>query len=130
MRRAQALGPGNTLGRNAGVCRNHTTCVFRGVTLPAALSTIQPVDMGFLRHDRREVRTVEPDGSCDFGAGQQLSCSGPIEAAGYRAWIVPESVAEKAGARALERALDDGLPTSRSASYKAWRPVVQALPTR
>lgn len=129
MRRAQALGPGNTIGRNAGVCRNHTTCVFRGVTLPAPLSAIQPVDMGFLRHDRREIRTVEPDRTCDV-VGAQLSCSGPIEAEGYRAWIVPEGVAEKAGARALERAVDQGLPASRSAAYGSWNPTVQALPTR
>lgn len=129
MRRGQALGPGNTIGRNAGVCRNHTTCVFRGVTLPAPLSAIQPVDMGFLRHDRREIRTVEPDRTCDV-VGTQLSCSGPIETEGYRAWIVPEGVAEKAGARALESAVDQGLPTSRSAAYGSWNPSVQALPTR
>lgn len=129
MSRAQALGPGNTLGRNAGPCRNQTTCVFRGVTLAAPLTTIQPVDMGFLRHDRRETRTVEPDRSCDV-SGKQLYCSAPVVSSGYRAWIVPEIVAEKAGPHALEQALDDGLPLARSASYDGWGSTVQALPTR
>ena len=48
----------------------------------------------------------------------------------YRAWIVPERVAETAGAQALERALHDGLPAARSASYGDWRSTVQVLPTR
>jgi len=129
MRRGQALGPANTLGRNAGACRNRTTCVFRGVTLPAQSQTIQPVDMGFLHHDRREIRTAEPDRSCDFSAGH-LVCAEPIIANGYRAWIVPEAVAERAGTRVLERALDAGLPAARSVSAGAWSPTVQALPTR
>ncbi len=129
MRRAQALGPGNTLGRNAGPCRNQTTCVFRGVTLASPMATIQPVDMGFLRHDRRETRTIEADRSCDANDGQ-LHCSAPIVSTGYRAWIIPESLADKAGALALERALDDGLPAARSASYGGWDSTVHALPTR
>ena len=129
MRRARALGPGNTLGRNAGVCRNQTTCVFRGITLSGPMSTIQPVDMGFLRHDRRETRTVELDRSCDASAGA-LNCSAPIVSTGYRAWIIPEAVADKAGAQVLMRALDDGLPAARSASYGGWGSTVQALPTR
>jgi colicin import membrane protein len=129
MGRARALGPGNTLGRNAGVCRNQTTCVFRGITLSGPMSTIQPVDMGFLRHDRRETRTVEVDRSCDASAGA-LNCSSPIVSTGYRAWIIPEAVADKAGAQVLMRALDDGLPAARSASYGGWGSTVQALPTR
>jgi colicin import membrane protein len=130
MQRARALGPGNTLGRNAGACRNQTTCVFRGIVLSGLMSTIQPVDMGFLRHDRRETRTIEPDRSCDASGGA-LYCSAPIVSTGYRAWIIPESVADKAGALVLERALDDGLPAGRSASYGGgWDSTVQALPTR
>ncbi len=130
MRRAQALGPGNTLGRNAGPCRNQTTCVFRGITLSALMTSIQPVDMGFLRHDRRETRAVEPDRSCDASGGH-LYCSAPIVSTGYRAWVIPESIADRAGALALERALYDGLPGARSASYDgSWDSTVHALPTR
>lgn len=129
MRRGQALGPGNTIGRNAGLCRNRTTCVFRGVTLSAPLSTIQPVDMGFLRHARREIRTVEPDTTCAVSSGR-LSCVGAIDTETYRAWIVPESVAEAAGPGPMERAVADNLPSTRGTTYGSWNPSVQALPTR
>ncbi|MDH4982594.1 hypothetical protein [Hyphomicrobium sp. D-2] len=123
MNRNKTLGPGNTLGRNASVCRNDTTCVFRGVLLPSANTTIQPVDMGMLRHDRREIRSVKPDTSCQARNGQ-LSCATPIVASRYRAWIVPEQVAEAAGSRALENALDAGLPAI-SATYGSWDTTVR-----
>lgn len=123
MNRRKALGPGNTLGRNAGACRNDTTCVFRGVLLPSASATIQPVDMGMLRHDRRQIRSVKPDTSCRASNGQ-LTCATPIVASRYRAWIVPEQVAEAAGSRALEIALDAGLPASR-ATYGSWDTTVR-----
>ena len=129
MRRAKALGPGNTLGRNAGPCRNQTTCVFRGITLSGPMTAIQPVDMGFLRHDRRETRAIEADRSCDASGGQ-LACASAIVSTGYRAWIIPEAIADRAGTLALERALDDGLPAARSASYGGWGSTVHALPTR
>ena len=129
MPRMRALGPGNTLGRQAGACRDQVTCVFRGVALGAPSSQIQPVDMGFLRHDRKEVRSAEPDRSCDVSGGR-LYCSAPIVTRGYRAWIVPEIIAQKAGTNALERALDDGLPMARSASYDGWGSTVHALPNR
>ena len=130
MRRAQALGPGNTLGRNAGACRNQTTCVFRGITLSAPMSTIQPVDMGFLRHDRRETRTVEVDRSCDASAGA-LNCSSPIVSTGYRAWIIPESrrrQGRRPGSDARARRRPARLPAPRHTA--AGDSTVQALPTR
>jgi colicin import membrane protein len=129
MRRAKALGPGNTLGRNAGPCRNQTTCVFRGITLSGPMTAIQPVDMGFLRHDRRETRAIEADRSCEARNGQ-LACASAVVSTGYRAWIIPEAIADRAGSVALERALDDGLPAARSASYGGWGSTVHALPTR
>jgi colicin import membrane protein len=90
---------------------------------------MQPVDMGFLRHDRRETRTIDADRSCDTNGGV-LACASAVVSTGYRAWVIPESVADKAGALALERALDDGLPAARSASIGGWGSTVQALPTR
>jgi colicin import membrane protein len=93
------------------------------------MTAMQPVDMGFLRHDRREMRAIEADRTCDANGGV-LACASPVISSRYRAWIVPESVADKAGAIALERALDDGLPAARSASYGGWDSTVQALPTR
>ena len=98
------------------------------MTLPAPLSTIQPIDMGFLGHARRETRTVEPDSSCD-ATGGEIYCSSPVVSAAYRAWIVPENVAQAAGPQALERAVDHGLPSSRSASSgDTWGGTVQAFP--
>lgn len=129
MPRWQALGPGNTLGRRAGPCRNQLTCVFRSVTLTSASAWIQPVSMGFWHHDRRDIRTAHPDGSCEVVL-RRIYCAQPIIAHGYRAWIVPEYIAEKAGPDALEEALEDGLPRARSAGGDTWTANVHALPTR
>ena len=114
MPRSKALGPLNSIGRRAGLCQNQLRCAFRDVDLGGTVGFIQPVDMGLLHHDRREVRKAEPDQTCDVTHGR-LYCSAPIIAYDYRAWVVPEFVAAKAGAAALEEALEEGLPASRSA---------------
>ncbi len=129
MRRVQALGPANSIGRRAGPCTNHLVCVFRNVTLASASTWIQPVDMGFWHHDRRDIRTVQPDRTCEVVNGQ-LFCAAPVVAHRYRAWIVPENIARKAGAGALEAALQHGLPLARSAGRETWAAKVYALPTR
>lgn len=104
----KALGPGNTFGKRAGACRNKLSCVFRGVTLDGAAPTIQPVDLKVMIHDRREPRAVSGDASCRVIA-RRLSCGRTVVAAGYRAWIVPERVAEEAGPQALDAAVVRGL---------------------
>ncbi len=104
----KALGPGNTFGKRAGACRGKLACVFRGVVLEGAAPAIQPVDLKVLVHDRREPRVVTGDRSCQMLAGQ-LSCGRTVVAPNYRAWIVPERVAEEAGAQALEAAVRRGL---------------------
>jgi hypothetical protein len=128
MPRRKALGPVNTIGRRAGRCRRQLVCMFRDVDLYGS-AAIQPVDMGFWGHDRRETRTAAPDRTCDV-VGRQLYCAKPIVARGYRAWIVPESVAVEAGPEALEDALEDGLPAARSVERDDWWANVQDLPTR
>ena len=115
MPRWQTLGPANTLGRRAGPCNRHPTCVFRSVELTRNTAWIQPISMGFWHHDRLDIRTVSPDRTCEV-AGRQLYCAKPIVAHGYRAWIVPEDTARRAGAEALEEAVESGLPLARSAS--------------
>jgi hypothetical protein len=45
----------------------------------------------------------------------RLACSDTIQSDDYMMWIVPESLAVKAGPEALQRALVDGLPTGRTA---------------
>jgi chemotaxis protein histidine kinase CheA len=129
MPRWQTLGPANTLGRRAGPCNRHPTCVFRSVELTRNTAWIQPISMGFWHHDRLDIRTVSPDRTCEV-AGRQLYCAKPIVAHGYRAWIVPEDTARRAGAAALEEAVESGLPLARSASGETWTAKVQALPTR
>ena len=127
--RWKALGPANSIGRRAGPCRKQLTCVFRNVDLGGVSGAIQPVDMGLLRHDRRDIKTVRADRTCDVIAGR-LFCATPIIGHRYRAWVVPEAIAAKAGWRALERALAEGLPAARSAQREDWLTDVYALPTR
>jgi colicin import membrane protein len=129
MSRWKALGPANSVGRRAGPCRNRLRCVFRNVELGAAAAAIQPVDMGLWRHDRRDIKTVRADRTCDL-IGGRLFCATPVIGHRYRAWIVPESIAARAGADALEDALEEGLPSVRSAEREDWLTNVHALPTR
>jgi len=129
MPRWSALGPANSIGRRAGPCRNQLSCVFRDVELGGGYGQIQPVDMGLLHHERREIRGVRPDPTCDL-VGGRLFCAEPIVAKGYRAWIVPELIATKAGAEALREALVLGLPTARSATLDPWRSQVHAESSR
>ncbi|MEE8296843.1 MAG: hypothetical protein V3R26_03340, partial [Hyphomicrobium sp.] len=118
--RPRVLGPVNSLGRRAGPCNNQLACVFRGVTLDRNPSHIQPVDMGLLRHKRRDIRRAAPDRTCAVTRGS-LHCTSVIIAHRYRAWIVPEAVAEEAGPKALEEALHNGLTTLRSARLVSGR---------
>jgi colicin import membrane protein len=108
MEMRRALGPGNTFGQRAGACRGKLGCVFRGVALAGPYPTIQPIDLKVLVHDRREPRTVSGDASCNVVAGR-LSCGRLVVAPGYRAWIVPEGIAQEAGPQALEAAVMRGL---------------------
>lgn len=110
LNRNRALGARNTFGKRAGACRRSLTCAFRAVTLKGGESSIQPVDLKVLVHDRRAMRTVTGDATCSVIAGR-LSCARTVEAPGYRAWIVPEPIARRAGGAALEAALAAGLVT-------------------
>ena len=120
MSRRRALGPRNSLGRRAGPCNRQLVCAFRSVTLDRNPSYIQPIDMGLLRHGRRDIRKAEPDRTCTAVHGS-LHCASVIIGHRYRAWIVPEAVAEAAGPEALEAALKNGLTTTRSARLVSGR---------
>ena len=115
--RNQVLGFTNTLGARAGACQRSLGCVFRDVDLASSGGLIQPIDMKVLAHDRRESQTVETDSNCRFEGGR-LSCSHPFNAGSYRYWVVPEALADRAGATALEQTLRDGLPSSQSAGLE------------
>jgi colicin import membrane protein len=114
MARGKALGPGNTLGKRAAACNHKLACVFRSVELGAEWAALQPIDLRIMRHDRRPELSVRADRSCDFD-GFRLSCATLYRAADWRAWIVPEPIAIKAGPEALETALESGLPPARAA---------------
>lgn len=105
---SMVLGAGNTLGKRAGACNHSLGCVFRDVALvPGA--EVQPVDMRILKHDRREVRAIQPDGTCQLERGR-LVCAGGVRSATYTMWVVPEDLARKLSPSVLEAAVAAGLP--------------------
>lgn len=108
--RRAAFGPAVALGKRGGACRSSPACIFRGIDLETAEAVLQPVDLRFLRHDRRETRLIRADKTCSVANGE-LVCGHTVRGADWQAWIVPESVAKRAGAEALELALDAGLET-------------------
>jgi hypothetical protein len=110
----KALGFFRTWGQRAGACNNSLGCVFRGVDLARLDRLLMPVDMRVVRHDRREMREVMATSKCHLDRGR-LACTDTVHSDDYMMWIVPEALAIKAGAEALERALADGLPTGQTA---------------
>lgn len=120
MSRGKAFGPGVALGKRAGACSNHLGCVFRHVDLGSAKEWLQPVDLRILRHDRRESKLVTADPTCAITAGR-LSCDRAIDGGTWRAWIVPEHVARRAGAAALEAALERELAPHHDMASKSNR---------
>ena len=111
MSRHMTFGIANTFGARAGACSNQLTCTFRNIDLGAATADIQPIDLRILRHDRRETSRASADRTCRV-VDQRLSCNAPVVGPDYKAWIVPEQIAARAGAEALEKALAQGLPAS------------------
>lgn len=112
--RNKVLGFANTLGARAGACQRSLGCTFRGVDLASTGGFIQPVDMKMVAHDRRESQVLDADSDCRLD-GARLSCRRPVTTATYRLWVVPEALADKAGAAALEAAVREGLPSGHSA---------------
>lgn len=113
----KALGFKNTFGQRAGACRDQLACVFRSVDLGREPSFVQPVDLRLVHHDRREMKQASADDSCKLNSGR-LTCSRPIRASNYTLWIVPETLAQKAGADVLSRALAEGVGTTQAADLK------------
>jgi len=107
--RWQAFGPFVALGSRAGACNNSLHCVFRGVDLEDVKALIQPVDLRVLHHDRRAVREAEADTTCRLKR-QTLVCDHTLSGGDWSAWIIPESLAAKAGPSVLQAALAASLP--------------------
>lgn len=106
--RSAAFGPSVALGKRGQACRSKPACIFRNINLETVEAKLQPVDLRFVRHDRREARPIRADTTCAIIDGE-LSCRSPVEGKTWRAWIVPESVAKRVGAKGLEAAMANGL---------------------
>ncbi len=117
MPRRKALGPINTISRRAGNCRRSLVCVFRNVDLSKG-AVVQPIDLRYVRHDRREPAKISADPTCDLTANR-LTCAQRTTARGWHAWIVPEPLAEDAGPRALNKALTKLSKPVIGAAYRA-----------
>lgn len=114
MTRGETLGPINTLGQRAGACRQSLTCIYRGLdvaayfTAGAKPASMQPIDLRYLHHDRRQPMALPLNEDCTALNGE-LRCASVIKGKGWTAWVIPEELAVKAGADALQAALDNGL---------------------
>ena len=112
--RRRAFGPRQALGERAGACRDSLGCVFRGVDLIAYPAVLQPIDMRILRHDRRQPLVLTETSECRIAQGR-LACTA-FHGPDYTMWIVPERLAELAGAAELTRAVESGLVDSATAA--------------
>lgn len=110
----ESLSLSGRLGRGAGECNRSNVCIFRNVDLSGPSSMVQPINLKFVRHDRREQSQVTIDESCRVIDGR-LSCSRPVRTQGYTLWIVPERVASEIGPEMLNKAVISGLRTAQTA---------------
>ena len=106
--RSKAFGPTVALGERGLACRSSPKCVFRDVDLHGRSASLQPVDLRFVRHDRRPRRRIAADETCTV-VGDRLLCDKLYGAGDWRAWVVPESIADWAGPKLLKLALERGL---------------------
>ena len=116
----QSLSLGGRLGRGAGECNHSNVCVFRNVDLGAGVAMVQPINLRFVRHDRREQREVSIDSSCRI-VEARLSCSRPIRTASYNMWVIPETLARDVGPEMLTGALATGLRPPQTAELPGIR---------
>jgi colicin import membrane protein len=110
------LGLSRTFGERAGSCSNSLGCVFRGIELAAIRDHLGPIDMRVIRHDRREMQHGIAVSDCRLERGR-LACTRGIHSSDYTMWIVPESLASRAGVQMLEQAVAEGLPEMERVGY-------------
>jgi hypothetical protein len=105
----RAFGFGRVFGERAGACSNSLGCVFRGIDLKSIATSLMPVDLHVIKHDRRQPQENVSVSDCRLERAQ-ITCRRSIRAADYVMWIIPEGLANRAGPEVLESALDEGLP--------------------
>ena len=110
----ESLSLGGRLGRGAGECNRSSVCVFRNVELGVTTAMVQPINLRFVRHDRREQSQVTIDESCRV-IDNRLSCSRPVRTSSYTLWVVPENIARSVGPEMLTAAVSGGLRTAQTA---------------
>ena len=86
-----------------GACHGKTHCIFRDVNLKPG-AELQILDSTFGKPGASKPVEVVPDKSCNVQEGE-LDCELTTSGIGYRAWIVPESVAAATTPLILESAL-------------------------
>ncbi len=124
MTRGATLGPINSLGLRAGACRKSLTCIYRGLDIAAYFvagakpASVQPVDLRYLHHDRRQAIPLQVDNGCSAQRGE-IRCARSLRGKGWIAWIIPENLAAEAGVEALQTALGAGLKTNADAVQAA-----------
>lgn len=106
--RDEALSTKYAISTGAGACAGQLGCVFRGVDLTPG-TPLQIVDLGISAHTAHEPLSVSADTTCAL-RDSDLTCKKPIASTDYRVWIVPEALADQAGADKLTAALDEELP--------------------
>ncbi len=111
---SESVSLGSRLGRGAGECNHSNVCVFRNVDLGGRTALLQPINLRFVRHDRREQSEASIDESCRL-IERRLSCSRPVRTSSYTLWVVPEMLARDLGPEALSDALNGGLRTAQTA---------------
>lgn len=87
----------------AGDCEGHTHCIFRDVTLKPG-GELQILDATLGKSGSSAPLPVQADASCAIKEGD-LDCENTVSGLGYRAWIIPEALAQSAGALKLEGAI-------------------------
>jgi hypothetical protein len=87
----------------AGDCEGHTHCIFRDVTLKPS-TDMQIIDATLGKTGSSAPIPVQADNSCAINEGD-LDCETTVSGLGYRAWIIPEPVAQTAGPLKLEGAI-------------------------
>ena len=87
----------------SGDCLGKTHCIFRDVTMKAG-ADFQILDTTFGKAGASKPIEVHADKSCNVAEGE-LDCELTISGVGYRAWLVPETVAASTTPLILESAL-------------------------
>jgi hypothetical protein len=107
MPRNQAVALDGTGDKTADSCSGKSGCIYRNVTVDPA-ARIDVIEVGEDGGASAGAYTVAADKSCRK-QGDALVCDNGLATQNFRIWVVPEAIAEAAGASSLENAVAEGL---------------------